>query len=255
MLLAGLAIVTWCLGILHTVTNREALHSVSALLRQAARDLVRLGLPHATDVRHHPEPVPYPVIPLAVIGLDMIIATLPLAGLLIWQILESMHVVGQANTLLAKNILWWFGHPVVYLLLFPAVAVYYLADPALRRQTTRRGTRDRGRLDDRSYRKRRRLGTPPLPRLPERDAAGPDQHGHAADHVRARAAVGAVALQPRLHHPHRSRFRWTPAYSALFGLVGWLLAGTPGSSTRQSRSTSLSTTRSGSSATSTTWRC
>jgi len=35
-----------------------------------------------------------------------------------------MHVVGQANVLLAKNILWWFGHPVVYLLLFPAVAVY-----------------------------------------------------------------------------------------------------------------------------------
>ena len=25
--------------------------------------------------------------------------------------------------------LWWFGHPVVYLLLFPAVAIYYLLIP------------------------------------------------------------------------------------------------------------------------------
>ena len=77
----------------------------------------------------NPKPVPYPVIPLAVIGLDMIIATLPLAGLLVWQILQSMDVVGPANDLLAKNILWWFGHPVVYLLLFPAVAVYYWLIP------------------------------------------------------------------------------------------------------------------------------
>ena len=30
------------------------------------------------------------MIPLAVIGVDMIIATLPLAGLLVWQILQSM---------------------------------------------------------------------------------------------------------------------------------------------------------------------
>ena len=34
-----------------------------------------------------------------------------------------MHV----DPLLAKNVLWWFGHPVVYLLLFPAVALYYLS--------------------------------------------------------------------------------------------------------------------------------
>ena len=40
-----------------------------------------------------------------------------------------MGIVGEANDLLAKNILWWFGHPVVYLLLFPAVAVYYWLIP------------------------------------------------------------------------------------------------------------------------------
>ena len=35
----------------------------------------------------------------------------------------------RRTSLLAKNILWWFGHPVVYLLLFPAVAVYYWLIP------------------------------------------------------------------------------------------------------------------------------
>jgi cytochrome c oxidase subunit I len=37
----------------------------------------------------------------------------------------SWHV----DPLLAKNVLWWFGHPVVYLLLFPAVSIYYLLVP------------------------------------------------------------------------------------------------------------------------------
>jgi heme/copper-type cytochrome/quinol oxidase subunit 1 len=68
-----------------------------------------------------------------VIGIDMIIATLPLAGLLVWQILQSAGWVGAADILLAKNILWWFGHPVVYLLLFPALAPT-TSCPARRRQ-------------------------------------------------------------------------------------------------------------------------
>jgi len=41
----------------------------------------------------------------------MIVATLPLAGLLVWQILQSAGWVGDADALFAKNILWWFGHP------------------------------------------------------------------------------------------------------------------------------------------------
>ena len=47
VLLAGLAIVTWCLAILHTVTNRDALDSVSGSIWQAPRALLRLGLPDA----------------------------------------------------------------------------------------------------------------------------------------------------------------------------------------------------------------
>ena len=74
-------------------------------------------------------PVPYPVIPLTVIAIDMIIATLPLAVLLVEMIIQSFWPSVSVDPLLAKNVLWWFGHPVVYLLLFPAVAIYYLLVP------------------------------------------------------------------------------------------------------------------------------
>ncbi len=129
VLLAGLAIVTWCFGILHTVCRREALHAVSNNIFRRYGVSMGWGYLWPRAFATNPKPVPYPVIPLAVIGLDMIIATLPLAGLLVWQIFESAGWVGSADVLLAKNILWWFGHPVVYLLLFPAVAAYYFLIP------------------------------------------------------------------------------------------------------------------------------
>jgi cytochrome c oxidase subunit 1 len=228
VLLAGLAIVTWCFGILHTVANREALHAVSDnVLRRLG---VALGwgylMPRAFATNR--KQVPYAVIPLTVIGIDMIIATLPLAGLLVWQILQSMDVVGEADILLAKNILWWFGHPVVYLLLFPAVAVYYWL----------------------------------IPRYAGRQLVA----GHViaiawtvavianvlvwAHHIYLDYPEGSLqaqintAMQPMtfsLILPsalslyslgftiYRSRFVWTPASTALFfGLVGWLLAGLSG---------------------------
>ncbi len=59
----------------------------------------------------------------------MIIATLPFAVLLVEMIVQSFVPSWHVDPLLAKNVLWWFGHPVVYLLLFPAVAVYYLLVP------------------------------------------------------------------------------------------------------------------------------
>ena len=228
VLLAGLAIVTWCLGILHTVCNREALGSVSSSIGK------RLGLsfgwgflmPRAFASKGRP--VPYPVIPLAVIGIDMIIATLPLAGLLIWQILQSMHVVGPANVLLAKNILWWFGHPVVYLLLFPAVAVYYWLIPRYAGRNLVAGHviaiswtiavianvlvwAHHLYLDYPS-------GTPQA------------QINTAMQPITfALVLPSALSLYSLAFTIYRSRFRWTPASTALFfGLVGWLLAGLSG---------------------------
>jgi cytochrome c oxidase subunit 1 len=127
VLLAGLAIVTWCVGILHTVVG-PALHAVSR--NPVNRFFTSIGFGYLWPKRFatNPTPVPYPLIPLGVIGIDMIIATLPLAGLLVFMVVQSFVDV-SVDPLLAKNILWWFGHPVVYLLLFPAVAIYYFLIP------------------------------------------------------------------------------------------------------------------------------
>jgi cytochrome c oxidase subunit 1 len=228
VLLVGLSIVTWCFGILHTVVNREALHAVSTSLGRRLGVAMGWGALWPRAFATNPKPVPYAVIPLTVIGIDMIIATLPLAGLLVWQILQAAGWVGTTDVLLAKNILWWFGHPVVYLLLFPAVAVYYFLVP--------------------------------------RYAGRPLVAGHViavawtvavianvlvwAHHIYVDYPEGTVqaqintAMQPMtfsLVLPsalslyslgftiYRSRFVWTAASTALFlGLVGWLLAGLSG---------------------------
>ena len=136
VLLAGLAIVTWCFAILHTVTNREALHSVSSSIGKRLGLSFGWGFLMPRTFATNPKPVPYPVIPLAVIGLDMIIATLPLAGLLIWQILQSMHVRRRGERAAREE------HPLVVRppgRLSPALprrGRLLLADPALRRAAT-----------------------------------------------------------------------------------------------------------------------
>jgi cytochrome c oxidase subunit I len=228
VLLVGLAIVAWCFGILHTVANRSSLHAVRTGIGTRLGLAMGWGYLFPKRFATTSKPVPYPVIPLAVIGIDMIIATLPLAGLLVWQILQSAGWVGETDALLAKNILWWFGHPVVYLLLFPAVAAYYFL----------------------------------IPRYAGRDLVA----GHViaiawtvavvanvfvwAHHIYLDYPEGSVqaqintVMQPitfSLVLPsalslyslaftvYRSHFRWTAASTAIFlGLVGWLLAGLSG---------------------------
>jgi cytochrome c oxidase subunit 1 len=130
VLLAGLSIVTWCLSILHTVVG-PALHAVRSGI--GTRLGIALGLGYLWPKRFatNPRSVPYAVIPLTVIGIDMIVATLPLAVLLVEMIVQAFSPGVHVDPLLAKNVLWFFGHPVVYLLLFPAVAVYYTLVPKL----------------------------------------------------------------------------------------------------------------------------
>jgi cytochrome c oxidase subunit I len=130
VLLVGLSIVTWCVAVLDTVVG-PALHAVSK--RIPNRIGVALGFGYLWPKRYatNPEPVPYAVIPLTVIAIDMIIATLPLAVLLVEMIVQAIDPSVSVDPLLAKNVLWWFGHPVVYLLLFPAAAIYYFLVPRL----------------------------------------------------------------------------------------------------------------------------
>jgi cytochrome c oxidase subunit 1 len=128
VLAVGLSIVTWCLAVLDTAIS-PALHAVSKSWLNRLGLAIGFGYLWPKRYATNPRPVPYPVIPLAVIGIDMIIATLPLAVLLVEMIVQTYVPSWHVDPLLAKNVLWWFGHPVVYLLLFPAVAVYYLLVP------------------------------------------------------------------------------------------------------------------------------
>ena len=144
VLLAGLAIVTWCVGILHTAVG-PALGAVSK--NPINRYFTSIGWGYLSPKRFATtgKGVPYAVIPLAVIALDMIIATLPLAVMLILLLVHTFVASVTVDPLWAKNILWWFGHPVVYLLLFPAVAVYYTLVPNLRADVGCCGARSGGR--------------------------------------------------------------------------------------------------------------
>jgi cytochrome c oxidase subunit 1 len=130
VLLVGLSIVTWCFGILNTTVS-PALHAVSDRWTQKTGLALGLGYLWPKRFATNPRPVPYPVLPLTVIAIDMVIATLPLAVLLVEMMAQAVTPSVSVDPLLAKNVLWWFGHPVVYLLLFPSVAIYYVVIPRL----------------------------------------------------------------------------------------------------------------------------
>jgi cytochrome c oxidase subunit 1 len=122
VLIVGVSILTWCVGILAALMG-PGLGGESRSPLNRFGVAMGMGLLWPRTFRAS-RPIPYAVIPLTVIAIDMIIATLPLAVLLVEMIIQTFADV-SVDPLLAKNVLWWFGHPVVYLLLFPAVAVYY----------------------------------------------------------------------------------------------------------------------------------
>jgi cytochrome c oxidase subunit I len=127
VLLAGVSILAWCVSIILAVVGPSSPAEKTGVLNRLG---VGMGMailwPKRFPVR---EPLPYAVLPLTVIAVDMIIATLPLALLLVEMIVQSFAPSVTVDPLLAKNVLWFFGHPVVYLLLFPAVSIYYLLIP------------------------------------------------------------------------------------------------------------------------------
>ncbi len=127
VLLVGVSIIVWCLAILNTVVG-PGLRAGDAGLMNRLGSALGFGYIFPKTFRTERD-LPYPVIPLTVIGIDMIIATLPLAALLIVMIIQSIDPSVTIDALLAKNLLWFFGHPVVYLLLFPAVSIFYLLIP------------------------------------------------------------------------------------------------------------------------------
>ncbi len=130
VLLVGLSIVTWCVSILDTVIG-PGLHAVKTSIPNRLGVAMGFGYLWPKRFATNSGSVPYAVIPLTVIAIDMVIATLPFAVLLVEMIVQTFAPGVHVSALLAKNVLWWFGHPVVYLLLFPAVAIYYYLVPKL----------------------------------------------------------------------------------------------------------------------------
>ena len=227
VLLAGLSIVTWCAGIVHTVLG-PGLHAVRPTIGYRLGLALGLGYLAPRRFATNPTPVPYAVIPLAVIGIDMIVATLPFAVLLVIMIVQSASPGVSVDPLLAKNILWFFGHPVVYLLLFPAVAVYYLLIPRYAKRPLVAGNvvalawvvavfvnvmiwAHHIYLDYPSDSSQAVINTLMQPL------------------TYAITIPSALSIYSLVFTVWRSDFQWTAASTSLFlGLVGWLLAGLSG---------------------------
>jgi cytochrome c oxidase subunit I len=223
VLAVGLSIIVWCVAIIVVVTGPGLGSDRSGPNRLGAA----MGLGILWPKRFvSAKPVPYPVIPLTVIAIDMIIATLPLAVLLVEMIIESFFNV-SVDPLLAKNVLWWFGHPVVYLLLFPAVAIYYLLVPRYAKRPLVAGNiiavgwsiavianvtvwAHHLYLDyPDGIQAAINTGMEPL--------------------TFALTLVSALSLYSLFLTIYRSRWTWTAGSTALFlGLVSWLLAGLSG---------------------------
>jgi cytochrome c oxidase subunit I len=227
VLSVGLSIVTWCLAILDTVVG-PALHAVSTSIWNRLGVAMGFGYVAPKRFATNPRSVPYVVIPLTVIAIDMIIATLPLAVLLVEMMIQSLSPSVHVDPLLAKNVLWWFGHPVVYLLLFPAVAIYYLLVPRYAGRALVAGNVI-------AVAWAIAVTANVLVWAHHIYIDYPSGSPQAAINVAmqpmtfALTVVSALSLYSLFFTIYRSRWHWNAASTALFlGLVSWLLSGLSG---------------------------
>ena len=144
------------------------------------------------------------------------------------MMVQSLTPSVTVDPLLAKNVLWFFGHPVVYLLLFPTVAVYYLLIPRYAGRALVAGNiitigwaiavtanvivwAHHIYIDYPSGSPQAALNTVMQPL------------------TFSVTIVSALSLYSLFFTIYRSRFVWNAASTALFlGLVSWLLAGLSG---------------------------
>ena len=130
VLLAGVSIITWCVALIISVTGPAVAGG-----REGNSWFGRLGLALGFGLLwpsrfKNDRDVPYPVIPITVIAINMFFMTMPFAVLLVaWVIRAFFDSSFHMDPELGKNLLWAFGHPVVYLLLFPVVANLYYFIP------------------------------------------------------------------------------------------------------------------------------
>ena len=226
VLLAGVSILTWCYSILAVIVGPSSPATKPGVLN-------RLGYSVGFGIlwpKRFPgsRTIPYAVIPLTVIAVDMIIATVPLAVLLVEMTIQSFAPSVTVDPLLAKNILWFFGHPVVYLLLFPAVAIYYLLIPRYAKRELVAG-------DVIAIAWLIAVITNVTIWAHHVYLDYPEQTIQGAVNVAMQpltfsiSIVSALSLFSLAATMWRSSFEWTPASKFLVaGLIGWLTAGLSG---------------------------
>ena len=197
VLLVGVSILTWCCSVLAAVLAPSAHERGGSL---GARLGATLGFGYVSPrFATTKGPVPYAVIPLTVIAIDMIIATLPLR--------RAAHRDDRAGDrpLDRHRPAARQGRPLVVRppgrVPAPVPRRRGAVPPraALRGASARRRAPDRPRVADRRGRERDHRRAPHVPGLPERLGAAADQHDDAAADVRDRDAVGALAVQPVRH--------------------------------------------------------
>lgn len=128
VLLAGVSIISWCVALIVSVTGPTI--SGDEKTGFLTRLGLALGFGYMWPSRFRTSrPVAYPIIPITVIGINMFFMTMPFALLLVLMLVQLADPSFTTDPQLAKNLLWAFGHPVVYLLLFPVVAQLYYFIP------------------------------------------------------------------------------------------------------------------------------
>ena len=131
--------------------------------------------------------------------------------------------------------LWWFGHPVVYLLLFPAVAIYYLLIPRFAKRPLVAGNIIAvgwtiAVIANVTVWAHHLYMDYPTDSIQAAINTGMEPITFAL------TIVSALSLYSLLFTIYKSRWTWTAGSTALFlGLVSWLLAGLSAWSTRPSR--------------------
>ena len=119
-LLVGLGIILYTIEVL-MVISRKGGRGIRNALNAIVRGLGFDGVMKTKDKFH------VSVFPLTANALDMLIATIPLAALLIVMFIGATADPNFGlNVGIADNMFWYFGHPIVYQLLFPAIAAMYL---------------------------------------------------------------------------------------------------------------------------------
>ena len=174
MLSVGLSIFAYCFGVIATVTGP----GLGARSRGSGEPAAAARSASATSGRggsRPTQPLPYPVIPLTVIAVDMIIATVPAGGAAGRDGLpgRSGPAISRRTRCSPRACSGGSGTRSCTCCSSRRSSVYYHLIPRYAKRPARRRPHHRHRLADRRLRQRRDRGAPHVHGLPERRSSRP----------------------------------------------------------------------------------